>query len=145
MLDLLEKIRESDEFDVAFLTLQSGKEIKTDEAILEFFVRILKEWFEKDLPDIRSWDMLYRLFSKKYFSKPVILILDEFDALGEEFINKFANEFRAIYTQRIGEAGKKSNEKSCLLHGLALIGVRSVLGIENVSGSPFNGLSTAFQ
>ncbi|MCP4347932.1 MAG: hypothetical protein GY795_20710 [Desulfobacterales bacterium] len=138
MLDLLEKIKESDEFDVAFLTLQSGKEIKTDEAILEFFVRILKEWFEKDLPDIRSWDMLYRLFSKKYFSKPVILILDEFDALREEFINKFANEFRAIYTQRIGEAGKKSNEKNCLLHGLALIGVRSVLGIENVSGSPFN-------
>jgi len=33
---------------------------------------------------------------------------------------------------------KKSSEKSSLSHGLALIGVRGVLGIENVTGSPFN-------
>jgi hypothetical protein len=64
--------------------------------------------------------------------------LDEFDALGEEFINKFANEFRAIYTSRFNETDRKTGEKSCLLHGLALIGVRSVLGVENVKGSPFN-------
>ncbi|MFQ5616458.1 MAG: hypothetical protein ACE5GO_08370, partial [Anaerolineales bacterium] len=71
-------------------------------------------------------------------SKPLILILDEFDALEEKFINKFANEFRSMHTRRMNEADRKSGEKSCLLHGLALIGVRSVLGIENVSGSPFN-------
>ena len=29
-------------------------------------------------------------------------------------------------------------EKDYLLHGLALIGVRAVLGVENVKGSPFN-------
>jgi hypothetical protein len=28
--------------------------------------------------------------------------------------------------------------KDYLLHGMALIGVRAVLGVENVKGSPFN-------
>ncbi|RLC09091.1 MAG: hypothetical protein DRI57_22805, partial [Deltaproteobacteria bacterium] len=76
--------------------------------------------------------------SRQYFERPVILIVDEFDALGEEFINKFANEFRDMHIRRQNEAGTPSGDKSCLLHGLALIGVRSVLGIENVTGSPFN-------
>ena len=32
----------------------------------------------------------------------------------------------------------EQEEKDYLLHGLALIGVRAVLGVENVKGSPFN-------
>jgi hypothetical protein len=36
--------------------------------------------------------------------------------------------FRGIYTNRTNEADKKSHEKHYLLHGAALIGVRSVLG-----------------
>ncbi len=43
-----------------------------------------------------------------------------------------------MYTNRSSEPGKKTGQKKYLLHGLALIGVRSVLGIENVTGSPFN-------
>lgn len=78
------------------------------------------------------------LFTDRWFRKPLILILDEFDALAEAIINEFASQFRSIYTQRSNEADRLSGEKSYLLHGLALIGVRSVLGIENVSGSPFN-------
>lgn len=66
------------------------------------------------------------------------MILDEFDALGETFINQFANEFRDIYIRRANETNRRSGEKSNLLHGLALVGVRAVLGIENVTGSPFN-------
>ena len=30
------------------------------------------------------------------------------------------------------------NSKQYLLHGLALVGVRAVLGVESTSGSPFN-------
>ncbi|MCP4108378.1 MAG: hypothetical protein GY749_23010, partial [Desulfobacteraceae bacterium] len=81
---------------------------------------------------------LRRLFTKEYFERPLILIIDEFDALREDFINKFANEFRDMYIKRQNETDKTSENKTCMLHGLALIGVRSVLGIENVSGSPFN-------
>ena len=68
----------------------------------------------------------------------MILIIDEFDAIDEDCLNKFASEFRKIYIDRASETDKTSADKSYLLHGLALIGVRSVLGIENVSGSPFN-------
>ncbi|MDM8518394.1 hypothetical protein QUF76_19540, partial [Desulfobacterales bacterium HSG16] len=46
--------------------------------------------------------------------------------------------FRDIFIGRTNEREKKSEEKICLLHGLGLVGVRSVLGIENVKGSPFN-------
>jgi hypothetical protein len=78
------------------------------------------------------------VFSHESLAKPLILIIDEFDALNERFINKFASEFRKIYTARFNETHKTTGEKVYLLHGLALISVRSVLGIENVSGSPFN-------
>ncbi len=138
MQQALRRIREQGDFEVGIITMQSAGKIGSDERILEFFVRNLREWFGKDLPDIMTWDMLPRLFSGRHFSKPVILIVDEFDALREDFVNSFANEFRDMHIRRQNESDRPSGEKSCLLHGLALIGVRSVLGIENVTGSPFN-------
>jgi hypothetical protein len=36
------------------------------------------------------------------------------------------------------ETNRPSRERTYLLHGMALVGVRSVLGIENDTGSPFN-------
>ena len=46
--------------------------------------------------------------------------------------------FRNIYIKRLDERDKTTEHKSYLLHAVALIGVRSVLGIENEKGSPFN-------
>jgi AAA-like domain len=138
MQQVMERLKRSDEFEVALLTMQSAKSIKTEQGILRLLVNNLTRWFRRKFPKIERWDELVDLFSPPHFSKPVVLILDEFDALQEEHINLFANEFRNIYTQRLNEPDKRSGEKSCLLHGLALIGVRSVLGIENVTGSPFN-------
>jgi hypothetical protein len=68
----------------------------------------------------------------------VILIIDEFDSLEETFINSFAGIFRDMFISRTNQGDRKSKEKTNLLHGLALVGVRSVLGIENVKGSPLN-------
>ncbi len=138
MLEVIKKIRQNDEFDVGYITMQSAKEEKTDEGVIEEFVNELRYRFEIDLPDVQSWKQLPRLFTNEHFSKPLILIVDEFDAIGNKFINKFANEFRKIYTDRASETDKKTGQKKYLLHALALIGVRSVLGIENVTGSPFN-------
>jgi hypothetical protein len=39
---------------------------------------------------------------------------------------------------RQNQTNKSTAEKNYLLHGLALIGVRAVLGVENIKGSPFN-------
>jgi hypothetical protein len=85
-----------------------------------------------------SLSQFHRLFEKETLRKPLILILDEFDALSEEAISSLASVFRKIYLSRQYEAHKASPEKKYLLHGIALIGVRSVLGIENKRGSPFN-------
>ena len=85
-----------------------------------------------------SLDQFHRLFEKETLNKPLILILDEFDALNEEAISGLAGVFRKIYLSRQYQTLKPSREKKYLLHGVALIGVRSVLGIENKRGSPFN-------
>ena len=138
MQQVVKQLQEDETFEVAILTMQSAKEETTDEGVLEVLVDNLKKWFRRDFPDITSWKTLSSLFTRPYFTKPLILILDEFDAIGEPFINKFANEFRSMYTERLNERGKPEAEKGCLLHGLARIGVRSVLGIENMRGSPFN-------
>ncbi len=53
-------------------------------------------------------------------------------------ISAIAGVFRNIYNIRQNQADKKTGDKKYLLHSVALIGVRSVLGIENQKGSPFN-------
>ncbi len=138
LLETMKRLNALGEYEIAYLPMQSAKEAKTDESALDVLVSALREWFRLDFPDIIDWKKLHTLFTPTYFSKPVILILDEFDAIEDAFINKFANEFRNMYMQRKGQIDKPDDEKSCLLHGLALIGVRSVLGIENSAGSPFN-------
>ncbi len=138
MQQVMSKVRKRDDFEVATLTMQSAKKETSAEGVLDVLVTGLRKWFGKDFPSIRRWKDLTQLFCPPYFTKPLILILDEFDMLQEEFITDFANEFRTMYTWRTNEFDKKSAQKSNLLHGLALIGVRSVLGIENVRGSPFN-------
>jgi len=77
------------------------------------------------------------VFRKEKTNRPLILILDEFDSLEEEVINDLVSVFRNIYLNRKSDL-KSSFEKDYMLHGLALIGIRSALGIENPSGSPFN-------
>lgn len=138
LLEVTKRIRQRDDFQVGIITMQSVRDLKNEKDVLKILINSLSYHFETDLPMLQSLNDLPQLFTQTYFSKPIILILDEFDSLDEGLINKFANEFRTIYTSRINESDKPSGEKQYLLHGLALIGVRSVLGIGNVKGSPFN-------
>ena len=138
MHQVVQQIKQRNDFEVGMISLQSAKNDKTDADVFKTLHIELSIAFQKEFEVIQEWKYLFRLFSKAYFKKPLILIIDEFDALNEDFINKFANEFRNIYLQRQGQKKLESFDKSCLLHGLALIGMRSVLGIENVKGSPFS-------
>lgn len=138
VLEVSKKLKQTDEFDVALLTMEGAKYETDPEVVLRIFLRELRYMLEKDLPVQISWEDFPELFTRTYFEKPLILILDEFDALHESIINKFTSEFRTMYIARASQADKGAHEKAYLLHGLALIGVRSVLGIENVTGSPFN-------
>ena len=134
---IVQEIMKRGDFEVGMISLQSAKNDKTDTDVFKTLVNYLSITFQKEFAAIQEWKDLFRLFSTSYFDKPLILIIDEFDALDEEFINKFANEFRNIFLLRKSQR-VDSSEKFCMLHGLALIGVKSVLGIENVKGSPFN-------
>ncbi len=138
MLEAVKRLRQLEQFDTVILTLESAKGYTDEKTVLEIFLHELSLFLRRELPAIETWKELPKLFERGTLDKPLILILDEFDALAEPAINKFAGEFRKIYTARFSESDKSTEEKSYLLHGLALIGVRSVLGIENVSGSPFN-------
>jgi len=138
MQEVVQKIKQTDRFEVGIFSLESLKEETDPQEVLTVFQEKMTETFQKEFPPIKKIREIRNLFSKKYFQKPVILIIDEFDALEEKFINQLTGIFRDIFISRSNERDKKSHEKTVLLHGLALIGVRSVLGIENIKGSPFN-------
>ncbi|MEM7130571.1 MAG: AAA-like domain-containing protein [Chloroflexota bacterium] len=138
MQQVVNRLQNAGEFDVGIVTLELAKERDDENAVLDILLGEMRGWFDLDFPTIERWQELPNLFQARYFERPVILILDEFDALIEPFVNKLASVFRSMYTARTNQFNKPSYEKTNLLHGLALIGVRSVLGIENQSGSPFN-------
>lgn len=95
---------------------------------------------ELQLGDIKveTINDLYALFTPEVLQKPLILIVDEFDAINQEAITKIVSVLGHIYLQRQRQANVPTREKGFLLHGVALIGVRAVLEVENVTGSPFN-------
>lgn len=132
------KIEQSHNFEIGVITMERAKQIKDEKKVLNILIEKLQQAFDKSFHNIEAIDQLPNVFTKKYFQKPVILILDEFDALDESLINRFASTFRDININRANQENIPSGEKDYLLHGLALIGVRSVLGIENQTGSPFN-------
>ncbi|ETR66734.1 MAG: hypothetical protein OMM_12412, partial [Candidatus Magnetoglobus multicellularis str. Araruama] len=101
-----------------------------DQTFFKNIPELFKEAFSLLTPEIQSWLDVRKLFSKdmSIFDRPVILVIDEFDKLPITIINDLVSLFREMYL----------NRKSYLLHGLALVGVRAVLGVESKSGSPFN-------
>ena len=138
MQEAVKKINASGEYEIGILSMERAKNEKNEKKFLEILIKKLNTAFDKSLPFIQQINDIPDLFTRQYFQAPVVLILDEFDALNEEFINRLVSIFRDIYLSRSNELNRPSREKTYLLHSLALIGVRSVLGIENEKGSPFN-------
>jgi hypothetical protein len=136
--EALFKLREDKRFDVLKINLEV---LKTEEDIGEIFDYIEEKmvWkLDKEYTGAVSQKQFENLFKKGNLDKPLILILDEFDALSEDAISAIVGAFRNIYMVRQEQSDKPTEEKDYLLHSVALIGVRSVLGIENQKGSPFN-------
>ncbi|MDM8536243.1 AAA-like domain-containing protein [Desulfobacterales bacterium HSG17] len=90
------------------------------------------EAFQEDklISPPENWEEFKLLFSKKnnLFDRKLILFIDEFDSLPPKVIDRLVTIFRDMYLKR----------ENYIIHGLALIGVRAVLGVESESGSPFN-------
>ncbi len=122
--------RYGDKFICGYMSMQ-GVESDTLDAFLSELPRILRIGFGIDLSrSPADLSEFVELFEKKkgVFDRPVILFIDEFDSLSPELIDRLVSRFRDIYITR----------EAYNLHGLALIGVRAVLGVDSERGSPFN-------
>ncbi|MEN8220783.1 MAG: AAA-like domain-containing protein, partial [Pseudomonadota bacterium] len=121
-----------DEFTVFNFSLGKLRGMSFTEKQAEFplaFGRLIKRSLPEQ-PDVKNWDDFYQLFSRTegLWDRPLILLIDEVDTLPLALIDLMVAQFRELYLER----------ENNWLHGLALIGVRAVLGIESQRGSPFN-------
>ncbi len=138
MLEILKKFDKFKDFDVVKVDLEHLKAVTDMSSVIASITNDIAKDLDKKLPPVDTLEGFQELFSRKNLDKPLILILDEFDALHENIINGLVGILRNIYLRRRKDLDKPHGEKRYLLHSAALIGVRSVLGIENVKGSPFN-------
>ena len=138
MQQILHKLQKDPRFDVLKINLEILKDRKNPADIFEIIAAEIGEGVGKTFTGIDNQVKFQKIFKKDVLQKPLILILDEFDAMIEKGITAVVSAFRNIYIQRLDEVHLPTEQKSYLLHGVALIGVRSVLGIENETGSPFN-------
>ncbi|MDQ1352962.1 MAG: hypothetical protein QG657_3268 [Acidobacteriota bacterium] len=138
MMEVLKKIEQSQGFHAVNVDLEHLKSVTDIQRIVSAITRDISRELHLAIPPIDTLEEFQEVFTRGVLEKPLALILDEFDALGEEAINGLVSVFRNIYMRRKKELRKPQKDRWYMLHSVALIGVRSVLGIENEKGSPFN-------
>lgn len=121
-----------DRFLVVSMSMQ-GVVLKDDdppEAFLDRVPRLFRDSLGFQVPQPSTWAEWTDIFSTHthIIDRPTILFIDEFDSLPFQVIDQLLTLFRDMYL----------NRGHYLLHGLALIGVRAVLGVGSERGSPFN-------
>jgi len=138
MREVVSTFKQENQFDVVILPLQHLSNVTDINRVVQVLGLELMENLGLEKPTVNTLEDFSLLFKRETLRKPLILILDEFDGLSEPVIALLVGFFRNIYTARQNQMDKGAAEKDYLLHGMALIGVRAVLGVENVKGSPFN-------
>ena len=138
MNEITRQLGRKSDFDAVKLDLEQLRDQSDPGELLRVIARDLGRKLGRDFSGVKNQDDFQALFEKGVLEKPLVLVLDEFDALCEDGINAVVGALRNIYNQRLQAMDLPTQEKPYLLHGVALIGVRSVLGLENKRGSPFN-------
>ncbi len=124
--------RYGERFVVATMSMQ-GVVMQPEDGLDVFLSRLpqlFRETFQVDISVPGDISEFKNYFFKQngMFERPLLLFIDEFDSLPPRIIDTLVTLFRDMYLKR----------DSFLLHGLALIGVRAVLGVDSERGSPFN-------
>jgi hypothetical protein len=138
MQNILWRLQKDNKFDVLKINLEIFKMENNIQPVLQYIGKNIEKGLGKKITKTDNTEKFESLFTKESLKKPLILILDEFDALPENAISAIVGVFRNIYNIRHDQFFKTTDKKDYLLHSVALIGVRSVLGVENTKGSPFN-------
>jgi len=131
----MRELQKDERFYVAKIELQLG--FKDALPAIKYIVEQINMYLKLDLKIPNSLEDFQEIFKKENFKKPIILILDEFDDLTKNAIDDIVSVFRNIFNLRKKDSGNAFYSEY-QLHGVALIGVRSVIGIENPKGTPFN-------
>ena len=137
MNEVYRRLLDNDRFHVLKLELEYLKAEEGWNTIIEAIGETISEKTGLRVRKCSEAKDFQRLFRGDILGKPLVLILDEFDALNEEAIGQIVGVFRNVYNERRLDPNPP-DKKKFLLHGVALIGVPSVLGVENAKGSPFN-------
>ncbi|MCP5049351.1 MAG: AAA family ATPase [bacterium] len=127
MLQLFRRFENNPDYDFVHIPLEHLKEETDTRIVLSTIAEELGEELGKTFTGADNKRKFQYIFKRGSLDKPLILVLDEFDSLSRAGINAVVSAFRNIY-----------NRKDYMLHGVALIGVRSALGVESDKGSPFN-------
>ncbi|KPA09261.1 ATPase domain protein, prokaryote domain protein [Candidatus Magnetomorum sp. HK-1] len=127
------KKKYKDQYFVGDISMQAIAIEKNDDPTSIFFQRwrsVIMDEFNIDVGQLDTWENWIKFFGKSngLLKKPLILFIDEFDKLPNQLIDQIVSMFREIYLSR----------NKYMLHGLALVGVRAVLGVDSRKGSPFN-------
>lgn len=125
------RVRHGDRFAVGALSMEGllGDD-DTEEVFFRSVPRMFRDGFSLELGAPRDWEGWLSIFDRPRgaFDRPLILFIDEFDTLPSPVIDRVVRDLRRIYLDR----------PRYILHGLALIGVRAVLGVDSARGPPFN-------
>ena len=138
MQQILQRLKKDSRFHVLKINLEILKEEENISEIIGTIAEEIGTGLNLNFTGIKNPKQFQEIFKNSGIKKSFILILDEFDAILEKGINAVVGAFRNIYINRRDEGEKPSGQKTYLLHSVALIGVRSVLGIDSEKGSPFN-------
>lgn len=124
--------RYSDQFHIGMMSMQGVvmEDSDPDTDFLKWAPGLIRRAFDLEISELKGWEDWSAIFERGIgpFKKPVILLIDEFDSLTAKVIDRLVTLFRDIYLKK----------ESYVLHGMALIGVRAVLGLGSDRGSPFN-------
>ncbi len=138
MQNVLWRLQKDERFNVLKINLEHLKQEREVDSIVQTIAQEIIDDLGLVHSPVQTLKEFSNLFKSNVLCKPLILILDEFDALDQDAISGIAGVFRNIHIKRQDQGHLPTAERDYLLHGVALIGVRAVLGVENVSGSPFN-------
>jgi Cdc6-like AAA superfamily ATPase len=134
MQQILFRLRKDPRFHVLKINLEILKDEENVSNVINTIAEEIGKGLNKKFTGVYNSKQFQEIFDRHALEKPIILILDEFDAIMEKGINAVVSVFRNIYINRRDESDKTTDQKTYLLHGVALIGIRSVLGIENEKG-----------
>jgi hypothetical protein len=128
------KARYPDQYEILSFSLGvlrgiSIPENQNSDEIPKSFSNIISEKFPNE-PIVKDWKEFRDMFSrnKGLWDRPLIMLIDEVDTLPSFWLDVLVGQFREMYLDR----------EANWLHGLSLIGIRAVLGVDSERGSPFN-------